>query len=230
MSEIRPMRRFALVGFGALAGAAFTGLYRPWHLRWGATDAELAAALPGDGLIPDAEFHPTRAITIAARPEEIWPWIVQIGYGKAGFYAYDLLDNLGRPSAERILPDFQRPAVGDWVAMSPTVNETTAFRVAGFEPNRSMLWSKPDSTWSWVLRPLDDEHTRLISRIRTKYLWQKPIVVASLLLMELGDFPMTRRELLGIKRRAERLARERLGPDEARARVAGSAVMAAGAA
>jgi hypothetical protein len=210
------MNRIALFGVGAAAGVAFTTAYRPWHLRWGATDAEVAGALPGDDLIPGAEFHPTRAITIAARPEEIWPWIVQIGYGKAGFYAYDLLDNLGRPSAERVLPDFQRPAVGDWIAMSPTVNDTTAFRVTAFEPNRSMLWSKPDSTWSWVLRPLDEGHTRLVSRIRTKYLWQKPIVLASLFLMEIGDFPMNRRELLGIKRRAEALAADRRAAETGR--------------
>ncbi len=75
----------------------------PWHLRWGATDDEVAMELPGDWLVPRAEFVATRAVTIEARPEAIWPWIVQIGYGRAGFYADDLLDNLGRPSADRIL-------------------------------------------------------------------------------------------------------------------------------
>ena len=203
------MRPATILAAGAVAGAAFIRLYRPWHQRWGASVDEVAAVLPGDDLLPVAEFHPTRAVTIAARPEEIWPWIVQIGFNRAGFYAYDLLDNLARPSAERIIPALQDPKVGDWIPMSPTVNDTTAFRVRAFEPNQWMLWSKPDSTWCWTLRPLDDQRTRLVSRIRAKYAWEKPTVILSLFLLELGDFLMNRRELLGIKRRAESLARAR---------------------
>jgi hypothetical protein len=191
---------------GAAAGTAFVTVYRPWHMRWGATDEEVAAAMPGDELLPVAEFHPTRAITIAARPEQIWPWIVQIGFNRAGFYAYDLLDNLAKPSAECIIPELQDPKIGDWIPMSPTVNDVTAFRVKAFEPNRWMLWSKPDSTWCWYLRPMDDERTRLVCRIKAKYEWGKPTVLLSLFLLELGDFLMNRRELLGIKRRAEAMA------------------------
>jgi hypothetical protein len=199
------MRLTTILASGAaVAGAAaFAGRYRPWHMRWGATDEEVAMALPGDELLPVAEFHPTRAITIVARPEEIWPWIVQIGFNRAGFYAYDLLDNLARSSAERVIPELQHPQVGDWIPMSPTINEMTAFRVKGFEPNRWMLWSKPDSTWCWSLRPIDDERTRLVCRIKVKYEWEKPTVFLSLFLMELGDFLMNRRQLLGIRRRAE---------------------------
>ena len=78
-------------------------LYRHWHLRWGATNAEAAAAMPGDEIVPDASLTATRAITIAAPPEQVWPWIVQIGTGRAGFYSYDLFDNATRPSADRIL-------------------------------------------------------------------------------------------------------------------------------
>jgi hypothetical protein len=203
------LQRTAAVGAVASGAWAFIRIYRPWHHRWGATDREVAEALPGDELLPIAEFRPTRAITIDARPEEIWPWIVQIGYDRAGFYAYDLLDHLGKPSAERIIPEFQDPHIGDWIAMSPNVNETTAFRVAAFEPNRWMLWSKPDSTWCWSLRPIDAERTRLVCRIKARYEWTKPIVILSVLLLELGDFPMSRRELLGIKRRAEGIATAR---------------------
>ena len=107
-------------------------LYRHWHLRWGATDAEVVSAMPGDEIVPDASFIATRAITIAAPPEQVWPWIVQIGTGRAGFYSYDLFDNAARPSADRILPEFQEIQVGDWVPMSSTVNQTTAFRVKAF--------------------------------------------------------------------------------------------------
>lgn len=197
------MKRLAVIAAGSAGIWSFVKLYRPWHQRWGATDEEVAAALPGDELLPVTEFEPTRAVTIAAGPEEIWPWIVQIGYGRAGFYAYDLLDNLARPSAERVIPELQDPHVGDWIPMSPTINDMTAFRVKAFEPNRWMLWSKPDSTWCWSLQPIDEERTRLVCRIKVKYEWEKPTVLLSLLLMEFGDFPMSRRELLGIKRRAE---------------------------
>src|SRR5690349_20929798 len=86
-----------LMGF-ALVGIAFVGgylrFYRPWHSRWGATDEEVVAAMPGDERIDRPTFNVTRAMTIHARPQEIWPWIVQIGFGRAGFYSYDLLDNL----------------------------------------------------------------------------------------------------------------------------------------
>jgi hypothetical protein len=117
-------------------------LYRRWHLRWGATDAEVVSAMPGDEIVPDASFTATRAITIAALPEQVWPWIVQIGTGRAGFYSYDLFDNAARPSADRILPEFQETQMGDWVPMSSTVNQTTAFRVKAFQPNQWLLWAK----------------------------------------------------------------------------------------
>ena len=114
-------------------------LYRRWHLRWGATDAEVVSAMPGDEIVQDASFTATRAITIAASPEEVWPWIVQIGTGRAGFYSYDLFDNAARPSADHIQPQFQRTLVGDWVPMSSKVNQTTAFRVKAFQPKQWLL-------------------------------------------------------------------------------------------
>jgi hypothetical protein len=181
---------------------------RRWHLRWGATDAEVAAAMPGDDLVPDPSFTATRAITIAAPPEDVWPWIVQIGTGRAGFYSYDLLDNAARPSADRILPQFQTTRVGDWVPMSSTVNQRTAFKVAAFQPNQWLLWTKPHSTWSWTLTHLDDGRTRLVTRLKEHYPWRSSpgLALLTLILFEVGDFPMMRRLLLGVRRRAERLA------------------------
>jgi hypothetical protein len=79
-------------------------LVQPWQHRWGATDEGVCRAMPGDGLVPDATST-TRAITIAAPPEQVWPWLVQLGYGRAGWYSYDWIDNDNRPSADRILPD-----------------------------------------------------------------------------------------------------------------------------
>jgi hypothetical protein len=109
--------------------------------------------MPGDDPVPKPSFNATRAITIAAPPQDVWPWIVQIGTGRAGFYAYDLFDNGARPSANRILPELQDTRLGDWVPMSSKVNETTAFKGKAFQPNQWLLWAKPDSTWSWTLTP-----------------------------------------------------------------------------
>jgi hypothetical protein len=177
-------------------------LYRRWHQRWGATDAEVGMPLPGDDLVSQPEFHATRAVTIDAPPEAVWPWIVQMGYGRAGFYAYDLLDNLGRPSADRIVAEWQDPKIGDWIAMSGNVNDNTAFRVQSFEPNRWMLWAKPGSTWLWSLQRIGQGETRLVVRLKAKYRWTRPTILADLFLMELGDFPMMRHALLSIRRRA----------------------------
>jgi hypothetical protein len=81
-------------------------LFRCWHTRWGATDAEVAGPMPGDELVPKASFDATRAITINAPPERVrvWPWIVQMGYRRTGFYTDALLDNAGYDSADRIFP------------------------------------------------------------------------------------------------------------------------------
>jgi hypothetical protein len=185
-------------------------LYRHWHLRWGATDAEVAAAMPGDELVPEPSFNATRAITIAAPPEDVWPWILQIGTRRAGFYSYDLFDNAARPSADRILPQFQYTRLGDWVPMSSKVNQTTAFKVTLFEPNQWLLWAKPHSTWSWTLTTVDGG-TRLVLRLKEQYPWRSSPgqALLTLILFEFGDFPMMRKLLLGIRRRAERLAGQR---------------------
>jgi hypothetical protein len=187
----------------ALPLFAATPLLRPWHSRWGATASEVASTMPGDELFPRAQFQATRAITIAAPPSAVWPWLVQVGYGRAGFYSYDLLDSLGRPSAEGIVPELQAVRVGDWVPMSATINETTAFKVETVDPCSRLLWSKPDSTWSWRLDPAG-ERTRLVTRLRVVYDWHRPgAALLSIFLIEFGDFAMMRRMLKGIRRRAQ---------------------------
>ena len=86
--------------------ALYLLVVKPWRMRWGATDDEVSREMPGDELIPGAASA-TRAITIEATPDAIWPWLVQLGYGKAGWYSYDWIDNDFRPSANRILPQYQ---------------------------------------------------------------------------------------------------------------------------
>lgn len=179
--------------------------FRHWHTGWGATADERSEPLSGDEL-PVSAFgmRATRAIDIDASPEQVWGWIVQIGTGEAGWYSYDLLDNLGRPSATELLDEWQQVAVGDPAApMNPFGPiEDSPWRVELVEPSRTLLWrNSVAGTWVWVLRPRVGGGTRLISRIRIGY--NSPSGLAFAPILELGDFPMFRKVLVGIKARAE---------------------------
>jgi hypothetical protein len=194
-------------------------LLRTWHGTWGATPAEVRAAMPGDDLVPDAQYRCTRAITVAAAPEEVWPWLTQVGCLRAGWYADDLLDNLARPSAREIVPELQGLSVGRWLPMAPTPSAATAFVVDSFSAPQWMVWRTPTSTWAWRLTPLADGRTRLITRLHTRYDWRRPASAAlGVLLMEVGDWPMMRRMLRGVRERAEAEHRRRtlLPPDPRR--------------
>jgi hypothetical protein len=189
-------------------------LYRRRHLRWGATAAETARAMPGDDLVLRVQYCSTRAVTIAAPPSAVWPWLVQVGCTRGGFYSNDLLDNQGRPSATTIMAEFQHFAPGQLVKMTPsaTAEAGTAFTVHSFSAAEWLLWSKADSTWSWTLTPLGSGSTRLVTRVRARYDWTKPFAgLTAMILMEFGDFAMLRRMLRGIKARAESHARLRPG-------------------
>ncbi|MDX6374072.1 MAG: hypothetical protein QOD98_3060 [Nocardioidaceae bacterium] len=180
-------------------------LYRSWHLRWGATPAEVASRLPGDNLMPGAQYKSTRAINIDAPPQAVWPWLVQVGCLRAGWYSNDLLDNLMHPSATVIVPELQHIEVGQWVPMSPKPSVRSSLKVHSFDANRWLLWTTPDSTWAWQLTPTD-HGTRLVARINARYDWRHPHwALLGILLMEFGDFAMLRRMLRGIKARAEAL-------------------------
>jgi hypothetical protein len=187
-------------------------LWRHWHLRWGANRSEAAAAMPGDELVPVSHFTATRAVTIDAPAEAVWPWLMQVGYRRAGFYSYDLLDNLGRPSARTVLPEWQNLGSGDTAApMANPPTPTTSFVIADADPPGLLVWSKPDSTWSWILRALPDGRTRLVTRLRQHYR-AAPATIVTVILAEFGDFPMMRKMLLGIKERAETTATTRTIP------------------
>jgi hypothetical protein len=178
-------------------------LLRSWHLRWGATAEEAAGPMPGDALVPVAHFTATRAITIKAPPERVWPWLVQVGAGRAGFYSYDLLDAGGRPSAERVLPEWQDVRVGDVAApMTQDPGPTTSFVVDSLRAPEYLVWRKPDSCWAWTLTPLPGEATRLVTRVQQHY-DRSLASVLGVILLEFGDFPMMRQMLRGIRRRAE---------------------------
>lgn len=189
------------IGLAGLLLLAYRCVGRPWHARWGATDEVVARALPGDELLPDATVT-TRAVTIDARPEQVWPWLVQLGYGRAGWYSYDWIDNDGRPSAGRVVPELQRLEPGDQILMIPGMGP----RVRAVEPDRYLLAGDArGGIWCLALYPLDDGRTRLISRWRTR--WPiTPATVFWVLVNDPGNFVMERRMLLGIKARVERAA------------------------
>jgi hypothetical protein len=104
---------------GAIVLATYFLWIRPWHLHWGAGEEEIVRSLPGDETVKRPGFVATRAVTINASPENIWPWLVQVGCKRAGWYSYDWIDNLGKPSAEQIIAELQNLQPGDTIPMSP---------------------------------------------------------------------------------------------------------------
>jgi hypothetical protein len=181
--------------------------YRPWQVRWGAADDEVKRSMPGDDVITDPSFKATRVVTVNAPAESIWPWIVQIGCKRAGWYSYDWVDNLGIPSAERIISEFQHIEVGQLIPFSP--NGKMGMYVKDFAEPKWILWGDKEnySTWYWGLYPIDSDHTRLVTRVRLHYRWLSPTIIFSLLL-DIGDIVMMRKCMLGIKMRAEKLHKD----------------------
>jgi hypothetical protein len=197
----------AILALLALVMAAYLLWARPYQLRWGATAEEVNRLMPGDELDPAPKFLATRAITIDGTPAEIWPWLIQMGYERAGFYGYDILENLGSKrgilSADRILPEFQHFKVGDEVPLSPVARLT----FLAIEPNHYLIWAGATDIvpggFTWALYPLDQNHTRLVSRIRWSHHWTQPDLLALDLFTEFTDHMAVRKILQGVKGRVE---------------------------
>lgn len=126
------MRRLAALL--ALSAGAYALVLRPRLLRWGATDDEVRGPFPGGDLVPGGRRRDTMAVTLDAPPAEVWPWLLQMGCDRAGWYSWDALDNAGVPSADRIHEEWQDLKVGDRMASHPSGN--TWFEVAALEPPR----------------------------------------------------------------------------------------------
>lgn len=165
-------------------------------------------SLPGDDLMPNARDQWTHAITVDARPRDIWPWLVQLGCRRAGWYSYDGLDNGGLPSADRIIDELQHIAVGTLFAWTPTAHD--GFFVKAIEPERLLViggeaGSLYRVSWAFVLEPIDEHHTRVISRCRGELI--RPSGRFRLALMHPVHFAMQRRQFLTLKARVESQAR-----------------------
>ncbi len=125
-----------VAAIGVVAVAVYGVWVRPRLMRWGATDEEVADPYPGADLVPDGKRAATMAVTIEAPPEQAWPWLVQMGGDRGGWYSWDLLDNGGRPSADEVHPEWQDLALGDYVKYWTRSGPVDAWEVAALEPNR----------------------------------------------------------------------------------------------
>lgn len=188
--------------------AAYLRFLRPWHLTWGATDAEAHGEVAGDELMADAAIVSTRAVEIEAPPSAIWPWLVKMGPGRGGAYTYDWIERrLGIDicNVDRIIPELQDLDVGDEIEMPGY-----KMRVEGLDHERAMVVRSSNGAWLWAfeLRPTDG-HTRLISRnsFDTSKLRQQDWLAYPII--EPGSWVMERKMLLTIKQRAETLAQTR---------------------
>jgi proline iminopeptidase len=208
--------------------AGFAGIYalavRPRLVRSGATDEEVQSDYPGTDLIPNGHRGATMAVTIDAPPSAVWPWLVQMGCDRGGWYSWDRLDNAGVSSAERIHPEWQDVAAGDRMLSTPS--GATWFEVAALEPERFLALRAPidlhggrpfdtkglrprlynDSVWCFQLKELPGHRTRLVV---SGYAAQRPralLAIADLLFWEPAHWIMQRRQFANLRRRTERMA------------------------
>jgi len=196
-----------LAGLAVLAILAVI-LLTPWMNRWGATDEEIAAALPGDELVPTPASFINRALTIYAKPEQIYPWLVQIGADKGDWYSYDWLETLANcpnTNADRIHEEWQNLEVGDLVLMCPGEFAPPPYIVAQLHPNQAIVMGhQGNDEWvdlyQFVIVQQADDSSRLILRTRTMMvggIWNVFHPIA---------FTMEQRMLRTVKERAETLA------------------------
>jgi hypothetical protein len=217
----RPWLRIAawIIGIPVLALAAYFWIAWPWLSRWGATDADIRQTMPGDELVPSPAFVTTKAVSVQAPPEAIWPWLVQLGVDRGGMYSYLWVENwllrLGVQNSDEIRPEWQDLRVGDFIRFTPpdyALNPGPGLYVIAVEPNRALIGcfgmenSSPDctksGTWQFVLAPQSDGATRLILRSNSADTGSTLAIVGGKV-AQASVFYMERKMLLEIKERAE---------------------------
>lgn len=215
-------RRLAAAAVMATSVVGYERWVKPWQQQWGATEEERIVRLPGDELVTEPAAQLTRVITIDAPPDRVWPWIVQLGADRGGFYSYDWLENLFGlmiHSADDVVADWQELQVGDvvyasrdrtagWHVVDLRPNETLVLKVADVAAGRPLRRDeqlKWEFLWTFALRPTASGATRFLVRERVAFgsaltrMVMAPVGVVS--------FVMTRRMMLGIKTRVEATAR-----------------------
>jgi hypothetical protein len=222
----RGLRKMVLVGaVAAAAGVGVRAALRARTLAWGATCDEVVRPLPGDNLVANPLYATTRAITVSAPAAAVWPWLVQLGQNRGGFYTYDVLENLmglDIHSADSIRPQWQDLRAGeDYVTLDPDGH--MRMTIAVLEPERAFVirsgapgeppqapgsFFKGELAWSWgfYLEPLDEGATRLIVRSRAAWADTLAARLAKPVVLEPVHFLMEERMLRGIRERAERAA------------------------
>ena len=205
---------------------AYVFAVRPWHTAWGATHVDRVVRLPGDELSPRAYHTITHAVNIDAPPEAVWPWIMQIGQDRSGFYSYRFLENLAgcdMPSVRKIMPEWQNRAKGDtvWFATPKRYGGRARMVATIVEPQRSMTLATPadwkrfqsgdeglETTWTFALIPKPDGATRLIARTRAVAYPTFATRLLNYLFWEPVHFLMERKMLLTIELLAEQEAKK----------------------
>lgn len=211
-----------VVGAAAIAGTVVLSPFiRSWYSRWGTIDEEHRQSIPGDELVPHPKSQLTMAVTVQAPAVNIWPWFVQLGCQRGGWYSYDLLDNGGISSADRIIPEYQQLEVGDIVKAMPKGD--FGFPVAIIEPDRQLTMAGTTNTDSgeeadprdpdleayfsgnqtFLLNQIDEKQTRLIFRMRIDWNPSRMGTIANRGVVEPLSFVMARKTLLNVKRLAE---------------------------
>lgn len=237
---MRPIRAILFAVLSAVLASAivYFAIVRPRVRAWGFDPQEAELPLPGDHLISEPTTTETRGITIDAPPEKVWPWLVQMGFERGGWYSYDAMDTR-HPPADRILPEFQSLSVGDVVPYGPG----SGFRVEAVNPPRELVFymdaelarrqaeeavaegnlpegvsraSFPEfsASWAFFLQPTDDGGTRLIERFRARTPGSGPARAVMGEIMGTGIVLMGRKQMIGIKERVERSMAETPEPTD----------------
>jgi hypothetical protein len=216
----RPRGRLLGLAAACAAPVLYARWVRPRLLTWGATPDEITSAYRGDGLVPEPDGSSTMATTLPAPPEEVWPWLVQMGYDRAGWYSWDRLDRGGQPSADRIVPEWQHLQEGQHLNVEPKGQNW--FAVAVVEPARELVLragtefpsgrpfdarsaSVPraylDGIWGFYLRPVEGGQTRLVVRTRGRSRPRPLMALFDLLVGEPGHFIMQTRQFHNLRTR-----------------------------
>jgi hypothetical protein len=197
-----------LVRLGAFAAAAYAFAIRPWLLAWGSTAEERTRPLPGDDVTPDAKYVTTRAATIRAPAHAIWPWLVQMGQDRAGFYTHNWVERVlqsGIPDTSVIRPEWQDLEVGDLIRTNHDIGgKPMGWPVVAIEPGRSLVVTSrmmPTGTYAFVVEPIDEDTSRLIVRDRARWRWSEWPFAA--LVYEPLHAYMETGLINGVRRRAE---------------------------